>query len=68
MGASTVWVYAGVEANVRAVVAGDDRTRVIRDVYSLGPWTFFRLFGVDLYPLEAVLRVSGGPAPDDASA
>src|SRR5918992_2093364 len=69
MTASPVRVDARVEADVGAVVAGDDGAGVVPEVDGLGARVaFFELGGVglDLDPLEAVLRVAGSPAADDA--
>jgi len=69
MTASPVRVDACVEADVGAVVAGDDGARVIPEVDGLGTrfvsFEFARV-RLDLYPLEAVLRIAGRPATDDA--
>src|SRR5215217_5493066 len=69
MTASPVRVDARVEADVGAVVAGDDGARVIPEVDGLGTRCIsFELAGVrlDLDPLEAVLRVADSTATDDA--
>jgi hypothetical protein len=69
MTASPVRVDACVEADVGAVVAGDDGARVVAQVDGLGAWLLsLELVEVrlDLDLLEAVLRVARRPAADDA--
>ena len=70
MTASPVRVDARVEADVGAVVAGNDRTGSVAQVDRLRT----RLLGVrplvlrlDLDPLEAILGITRRPATDDAS-
>lgn len=69
MTASPVRVDAGVEADVRAVVAGDDGAGVVAQVDGLGWWllAWYGGVGLNLDPLEAVLRVARRAAPGDAS-
>jgi hypothetical protein len=68
MTASPIRVDARVEADVGAVITGDDGTTVIAQVKGLGArFVCFELAGVqlDLDLLEAVLRVARRPATDD---
>jgi hypothetical protein len=68
MRASPVRVDAGVEADVGAVVRGDDGAGVVAQVDGLGAGFVAGFGGVWLYPdlLEAVLRVGGGAPAGDA--
>src|SRR5919112_699159 len=70
MAASPVRVDARVEADVGAVVAGDDRTRGVTQVDRLRSRLYsIRPLGLrlDLDPLEAILGIVRRPATDDAS-
>src|SRR4028119_1470656 len=67
MRAPPVGVEAGVEADVGAVVGGDDGAGAVTQVDGIGAGFVAGLGGVWLYPdpLEAVLRVGcGAPAGD----
>jgi hypothetical protein len=69
MTASPVRVDAGVEADVRAVVARDDGTGMVTEVDGLGGWLLAGFSGVGIHrdPLEAVLRVARSTAAGDAT-
>ena len=67
MRASPVRIYAGVETDVGAVVAGYDGAGVVAQVEGVGGWPLALQGGlrIDLDPLEAVLRVARGAAARD---
>lgn len=69
MTASPVRVDAGVEADVRTVVAGDDRTGDVTQVDRLRAGLLVRLSGLrlDLYPAETILGIACRLATDDTS-
>src|SRR3712207_1479166 len=70
MRASSVCIDAGIEADVGAVVGGDDGAGVVAQVDGLraGFVPGFGWVGLYLDLLEAVLRVGGGAPADDARA
>src|SRR5215210_8151736 len=67
--ASAIGIDARVEPDVRAIVAGDDRTRGVSQEDGSVPRLLVGLRGLrlDLDPLEAIPGIARRPATDDAS-